>query len=215
MKYSNLSRLIIALLACVGTTQALAQTPEKPWLVRARAVYMDTANQSDPIPALGVTASDTVHVSKKTIPELDISYFFTKNIAAELVLTIPQKHDVTLVAGGTSTKLGTLKHLPPTLSLQYHFMPDNAFKPYVGVGVNYTRIISSDMSVAGIPLTLEKSSVGLALGAGADYKISDNVYLNFDIKKLQIRTDVMANGQKVTAAKVDPYLVGVGIGVRF
>ena len=55
----------------------------------------------------------------KTIPELDISYFFTPNIAAELVLTVPQEHRVYL----NGTDIGSFKHLPPTLTLQYHFMP--------------------------------------------------------------------------------------------
>lgn len=216
MKARILSSLLASALVAAGLYSSLASAAEdQKWLVRLRAVRIDTANQSDPIPALGVTASDTVHVSNKTIPELDISYFLTKNWAAELVLTYPQKHDVNLVNNGTTTYLGTFKHLPPTLSLQYHFMPDNTIKPYVGVGVNYTRISSVNLAVGASPLELENSSFGLALGAGVDVKVANNVYLNFDVKKVQIRSDVLSAGTKVTEVKIDPWLIGVGVGFKF
>ena len=188
---------------------------EQPWMVRVRAVNMNMANQSDSIPALGVTAMDTIEVNDKTIPELDISYFFTPNWAAELVLTYPQKHDVTLVNNGTRTNLGTFKHLPPVLSLQYHFKPGAKFQPYAGLGVNYTKISSVNLAAGAQPLELEGHSTGLALNLGADYHLQDNMYLNVDIKKVQLRSDVLANGNVVSKAKLDPLLVGVGIGWRF
>lgn len=188
---------------------------EQPWMVRVRAVNMNMANQSDSIPALGVTAMDTIEVNDKTIPELDISYFFTPNWAAELVLTYPQKQDVTLVNNGTRTNLGTFKHLPPILSLQYHFKPGAKFQPYAGLGVNYTKISSVKLAAGVQPLELEGHSTGLALNLGADYHLQDNMYLNVDIKKVQLRSDVLANGNVVSKAKLDPLLVGVGIGWRF
>ena len=77
-------------------------------------------------------------INNKWIPEVDLSYFFTPNIVAELILTYPQKHEVRL--GGDT--LCTLKHLPPSLLVQYHFTDRGAFKPYVGAGVNYTRFSS-------------------------------------------------------------------------
>ena len=187
----------------------------EPWMVRVRAVHLDMDNKSDPIPALGVTASDTVKVSNKTIPELDVSYFFTQNWAAELVLTYPQKHDVTLVNNGTETKLGSFKHLPPILTLQYHFNPGAKFQPYAGVGVNYTRISSVNLNAGTQALQLEGHSTGLAFNLGADYKLNDKMYLNVDMKKVQLASDIMANGTVVSKAKLDPLLVGVGLGWRF
>lgn len=197
-------------LAC--TAQAAV---DQPWMVRVRAVNMDMANQSDSIPALGVTAKDTIEVSDKTIPELDVSYFFTPNWAAELVLTYPQKQDVTLVNNGTRTALGTFKHLPPVLSLQYHFKPGAKFQPYAGLGVNYTKISSVKLAAGAQPLELEGHSTGFAFNLGADYHLQNNLYLNVDIKKVQLRSDVLANGTVVSKAKLDPVLVGVGIGWRF
>jgi outer membrane protein len=187
------------------TANVMAQ--ESPWLVRVRAVHIDTADKSDPVG--GVGASDRIHVSNKTIPEFDVSYFFTKNIATELILTYPQKHDVSL----DGAKIGTLKHLPPTLTVQYHFLPDASFRPYVGAGVNYTTF--SGVNLLGGAGSLEHDSFGLALQAGADVAIDKNWSINFDIKKVQIRSDVMISGAKASRVKVDPVLLGVGIGYRF
>jgi len=125
------------------------------------------------------------------------------------VLTYPQKH--TVKAGGT--EIGTLKHLPPTLSLQYHFTDMGAFKPYVGAGLNYTRFSSVDL--LGGAADIDRNSFGLAVGAGFDYEIQKNIYFNVDVKKVQIKTTVSAGGSDIGDFKVDPLLIGVGIGFRF
>lgn len=198
-------------LAALGfiTTEAMAQ--QSPWQIRVRAVHVNPADKSDAIPALGVPA-DAITVSSKTIPEVDISYFFTPNIAAELVLTYPQKHDVS-VAG---TKIGTVKELPPTLTLQYHFTPGAQFSPYVGAGVNFTNFSSVDLNVPGVgALNVDRQSWGLALQAGVDFKLDKNWSINLDVKKVQMRTDVLAGGAKVSEVKIDPLLIGVGVGYRF
>jgi outer membrane protein len=203
MKKAMTAALAVSFLGLFAT-EAMAQQ-QSPWQVRVRAVHIDPADKSDPINGAG--ASDLVTVSSKTIPEIDISYFFTPNIAAELILTYPQKHDAML----DGTKIGTFKHLPPTLLAQYHFMPESQFSPYLGAGVNYTNISSVNMP----GFSLEHKSFGLALQAGIDYKIDKNWSLNLDIKKVQIGSDVMLGGQKVSEVKIDPLLIGVGIGYRF
>ena len=191
--------LAVAALCVLSSGAALAQQAEGPWMVRARVVNLDSANK-DSTP-LGLTIND------KTIPEVDITYFFNKNIAAELILTVPQKH--TLRAGGAP--IGTLKHLPPTLTVQYHF-DLGGFKPYVGAGLNYTRFSSVHLP-AGV--SIDRNSFGPALQAGVDTPLSKNLYLNFDVKKVYIKTDVAAGGAKLGTFKVDPVLVGVGLGYRF
>ena len=197
---------LVATLLVLGAVAAPVMAQQSPWQVRARVVHMDTENNFDTTSAL---PEDSVHVSNKTIPEVDISYFFTPNWAAELILTYPQKHDVTLAGTG---KIGTFKHLPPTLLLQYHFMPEAQFSPYVGAGVNYTRLSSIDLPAG---LSLERDSFGFALQAGVDYKLDKNWSLNLDVKKVQIRRDLESNGTKLGTVKVDPWLVGVGVGYRF
>jgi outer membrane protein len=203
-----MSKPLAALMfAAVSTLATTAVAQETPWLVRVRAVHLDMADKSDPVGGAG--ASDRITVSDKTIPEFDISYFFTPNWAAELVLTYPQKHDVAL----DGQKIGSFKHLPPTLLLQYHFVLDAPLKPYVGAGVNYTTM--SKVKLLGGAASLEHDSVGLALQAGVDYAIDKKWSLNFDVKKVQIRSDVYIGGAKASRVKVDPLMLGVGVGYRF
>lgn len=191
--------LAVAILCVCSSGAVWAQQTEGPWMVRARAVHLDSANKDST--ALGLSIND------KTMPEVDITYFFNKNIAAELILTVPQKH--TLSAGGT--QIGTLKHLPPSLLVQYHF-DTSGFKPYVGAGLNYTRFSSVNLP-AGVDI--DRNSVGAALQMGVDIPLAKNLYLNFDVKKVFIKTDVSAAGAKLGTFKVDPVLVGVGLGWRF
>jgi outer membrane protein len=206
-------RLLVLLLAASFLLVPALSAQESPWLVRLRAVNIDPADESDAIPSLSVPA-DAITVSSKTIPEVDITYFFSKNLAAELVLTYPQKHDVE-VAG---TKIGTFKHLPPTLTLQYHFLPEGTVRPYVGAGVNFTLISDVDLGVPGVgELDLDSSSLGVAAGLGVDFKIGEKFFVNLDAKYVQIGSDVelASSGTKVSEVKIDPYLIGAGIGYRF
>jgi outer membrane protein len=205
MKYQTIAAAILAL-AGLSATTAQAQDAGQ-WELRVRATHLSPADKSDPVGGTG--AADRIHVSTKTIPEFDVSYFFTPNLAAELVLTIPQKHDVTL----DGVNIGTFKHLPPTLLGQYHFAPASDISPYVGAGINYTNI--SGVHLLNGAGGLEHSSVGLALQAGVNFKIDKHWTFNADVKKVQIRSDVTAGGAKVSAVKVDPVLLAIGVGYRF
>lgn len=190
---------------------ALAQ--DGPLMIRARGVYIRTADKSDAIPSLRVPA-DAITVSKKLIPEVDFSYFLTPRIAAELILTYPQQHDVEL----SGTKIGTFKHLPPVLSLQYHFAPEAQVRPYLGVGANLTLISNVKLAVPGVgALDLENYSVGVSGQGGVDIKIGPKLYLNADVKYVSLASDVMlaATDAKVSAVKINPWLLGVGLGYRF
>ena len=185
---------------------AQAQATDAPWLVRLRAVDLQSANKDST--GLDLTIND------KVIPGVDISYFLTPQIAVELVLTYPQKQ--TIRSNGTD--IGSLKHLPPTLTAQYHFTSFGAFKPYVGAGLNYTRFSSVrfDPAVQTAPQpSLSKNNVGLAVQVGFDCEFIKNTYFNVDAKKVQIRTDVSSAGTEVGTFEVDPWLIGVGIGRRF
>lgn len=201
MKNNKLLNLALVAACALASGATMAQKSEGPWLVRARAVNLASANKD--FTGLGLSIND------KVIPEVDVSYFFTKNIAAELVLTVPQKHDVNATA--LNGKIGTLKHLPPSLLLQYHFDAPG-FKPYVGAGLNYTRFSSVHLP-AGVGI--DKSSWGGALQVGVDIPLSKNLVLNLDVKKVYIQADVFAGGAKAGTFKVDPVLVGIGLGYRF
>jgi len=209
MTTKNLKKvaLVLALASSAAVPVAVqAQAQEGPWMVRVRALHLDSRNKD----STGLDLS----INNRWIPELDISYFLTPNIAAELVLTYPQKQD--LRAGGDH--IGSLKHLPPTLLLQYHFTDFGNFKPYVGAGVNWTRISDVHFSPgvkAALHPSLDRSSFGAAGQIGFDYKIAPNVYFNVDVKKVGIDTAVKSSGTKVGKLKLDPWLIGVGIGYRF
>jgi outer membrane protein len=194
-------------LAVLATLSNHAMAGDSPWLVRVRAVHLDPADKADPVGGTG--AADRITVSSKTIPEFDISYLFTPNFAAELVLTYPQKHDVAL----DGKNIGTFKHLPPTLLAQYRFASASPFTPYLGAGINYTTM--SKVNLLNGAGGLEHDSWGLALQAGFDYQLDKNWSFNVDLKKAQIRSDVLISGAKVSAVKVDPVLFAVGLGYRF
>ncbi|MEO8299786.1 MAG: OmpW family outer membrane protein [Burkholderiales bacterium] len=195
-----MKKLCIALAATALAPLAMAQAAGDI-VARVRAVHLD-ANKST------LTAGE-VSINNKWLPEVDFTYFFTPNIAAELILTYPQKQDVAL----NGAKLGSLKHLPPTLTAQYHFTGLGALKPYLGAGLNYTRF--SRVDLAGGAVTVDKSSFGLALQAGVDYAINNKWSLNLDVKKVQIRTDVSAGAANLGTFKIDPTLLAVGLGYKF
>lgn len=195
---------LIALVAAAALSPFVASAQDTGnWIVRARAVHLDSANKDDT--GLGLT------INNKWLPEVDISYFFTPNIAAELILTYPQKQTVnSTVVGGD---IGTFKHLPPTLTAQYHFTDLGAFRPYVGLGVNYTNISSVDILDGAV--NLKRNSFGLAAQIGADFPMGGGWLLNVDVKKVQIGTKVYIGDVDQGKFKVDPLLISVGFGKRF
>lgn len=220
-----MTRFVVIVLVAIGilvSGRAYAEEG-KPWEIRARAVWLGMEDNSEAGigAAVGLLPGDAIHVSDKVIPEVDISYYFARNWAAELVLTIPQKHRVEITNGPLRESVGTFRHLPPTLMLQYHFRPDAKFRPYVGLGLNYTLISSVRLrsNVAGANLDLEDNSFGPAFQAGFDVPLafmgSENTYFNFDVKKIQIRSDVTMNGSKISSVELDPWAIGAGLGWRF
>lgn len=199
-----LSRLIAAALAVAALAPVAAQAAEGPFQVRVRAVNVEPANKDD------VSITD-VSLNSKVIPEVDFTYFVTPNIAAELILTIPQKHDVS--SSAHAGKIGTLRHLPPTLTAQYHFLPTGQIRPYVGAGINYTNITEVRLPLG---LNVDRGSFGLAFQAGVDIQVAPKVFVNIDVKKVNIQTNLRASdGTDLGKIKVDPTLVGVGVGYRF
>jgi len=214
------NELVATLAAGALLASCNAFAGEGDWMVRARAVNIDWADQSDPVPALAVPAN-AIRPGGKTIPEVDISYFLTRNIAAEMILTYPQKHTVHVTQSAAGAfDAGSFKELPPTLTLQYHFMPEGQFRPYVGAGINYTRVMRINLaplnSISGGVNSLSRSSLGGALQVGFDIKIGANSYLNFDVKKAYIRADLSNSTLgKLSTLRLDPLLVGIGYGFRF
>lgn len=172
------------------------------WIARTRVIHIAPDASSS---ALNLDAD-----ARNTL-ELDFSYFVTRNVAVELILAT-KKHGISSNGGN----IGAVGLLPPTLTLQYHFAPDDAaFRPYVGAGINYTRFY--DIQLSGGTLTVDRNSWGAALQVGADFPISKKFFLNVDLKKLWIDTNVKnkATGAVAANLKIDPLIFGIGVGMKF
>jgi outer membrane protein len=207
MNKKIISQLALGLFAALSFN-AIAQ--ENPWMARVRATNLNWENgQSTSAIQPGVTGLD-VKAKDKTIPEIDITYFFSKNIAAELVLSYPQLVEVSAVSGS----LGTVTALPPTLLAQYHFTQFGLLKPYVGAGINYTRFGSRNLGSTD-QYSVEKSSIGYAAQIGADYMLTKNWGINLDLKYIQIKTDVISAGASVGTLDLSPIATSVGVTYKF
>lgn len=211
------SRIIACALVALALGSGLARAQEGAWEVRLRAVYLNPSNHSDAYLPLGIP-KDAIHVNGKWLPDLDIEYFITPNWSTELLLTYPQSQTVTIEhsALGGPTPIGTFRELPATLLLKYDFLPESRFQPYLGVGVNLTIISDVHLYVPiGGSLQLYHTSVGTAAQAGFDYKLAAHWYFNADLKWAMIRSDVKSHGEKISQARIDPLLFGIGVGYRF
>lgn len=157
---------------------------------------------------------NVVSVDSGTAAVINGSYFFTPNWAFEILAATPFTHDIKLAADGT--KVGETKHLPPTFSLQYHFDTQSAIKPYVGAGINYTLFFDEKATgpLAGADISLD-DSVGLAAQLGADFELSGRMFLNVDVRWMDIDTDAEVNGAALEEVEIDPLVYSLNVGWKF
>lgn len=197
----KLRTLVLAALAAVSLN---AMAEDNPWMVRLRATNLAWSNNW----VDSTSTSYKVNGSNLTIPEFDISYFFNKNVAAELVLTYPQSVDI----NSGSSYLGSVKALPPSLLLQYHFTDLGNWKPYVGAGVNYTLFTNNNVTST---ITTQTNSYGLVAQAGVDYMFNKNWGVNLDVKYVQIKTEVYSSGAKIGDLNLSPIQSSIGVTYKF
>jgi len=200
----------------------VVEEAQSPWQIRLRALWVKPENGGS---VNGVLGSDLSY-SDSVIPELDITYYFTKNIAAELVLGTTRS---TITGEGAIAGLGEVGKvwiLPPTLTLQYHFTDFGPFKPYIGAGVNYTVFYNQSVENPlrpSLPLYFSNIDVndawGLALQAGFDWMFDKHWGINFDVKKIFLEpsfTLTTVGGARLTGgADLNPWLIGGGVTYRF
>lgn len=139
-------------------------------------------------------------------------YFVADNIGIELLAAWPFEHDLK----SNGTKIGKVKHLPPTLSLQYHFTNKSSMTPFIGVGVNYTTFLEDKAvgPLAGNALSVD-DSWGLALHAGVDFAVSETGAFRADVRWIDIDSDVKLNGVDIGKVDIDPWIVGVSYVMKF
>ena len=230
--------LAVALAAAFAPSVAMAEAGD--WVVRARAVLVSPNESSDlgkkvnrQVGAEVMSPGAELKVGDNLIPEIDISYYFTKNIAAELILATGTSHDVSVKGDANSVvgnqDLGSVNLLPPTLTAQWHFRPDQTFDPYVGAGINYTIFLDRDLRfrsglLAGQKIKVDYNSWGPALQAGFDINLKDGWLINADVKYVWLNTDVYAQGMsgftgknwtKIDSLDINPWVVGIGLGKKF
>ena len=200
----GLTAPFVALALVAAAQPAMAEKGD--WFMHLRAAQITP--EEDP---------KWVDISNKVAPDLSIGYFLTDHFALDLLLTIPQKHDLTLypvatpLNSGTGTRVGDFKQLPPTLFAQWHFNPNGTWMPYIGAGVNYTFI--SDENLGGIRLD---DSFGPAAQIGMDVRMTDNWSMSFDVKKIWMETTARVPGEgSPLDVKVDPWVYSIGFGYRF
>jgi len=229
------TKLAIALLTATGIS-AIAMPvmayEAGDWLIRGRIINVNPNDSSGTLStnATGPIAGSGVTVNDDTVPELDITYMLSPNWGVELILGYSD-HDVNASGTAQSTfGLGQVidaKALPPTLTLQYHFMPNSNIRPYVGAGVNYTYFfdeeVAGPLDVPGAKVKMD-DSFGFAVQAGVDIALNDDWFVNLDVKYIEIDTtakfsNLNAVGGAVTSAEIDvdvnPVVWGIGIGRRF
>ena len=217
-----MKRIVFAIMAMslmtVNFVSAQSTNEFKKWQVRVRGVGVVTPDQSAKI---GIIGGD-VQISDTFIPELDFTYFFTEHFAAELILGTA-KHDVkaiNTIAGDID--LGSAWLLPPTLTAQYHFYVSDKkiVKTYIGAGINYTLFYNvKSGAVADVKYD---NALGYAAQVGIDLNLTDSFFINIDAKRLFLKTDVTVDATNLVAGLVvpaevtiDPWLFGIGVGMRF
>lgn len=183
-------------------------------MVRVRAIGVFPLNSSSSISGIGGTVSAT----DQAAPEIDFSYFVTDNIAFELIAATT-RHDISAKSTAIgNVDVGSVWVLPPTLTVQYHFMPKERFSPYVGAGINATFFYGSSAAGPTVTSVSYSNNVGAAIQAGFDYNVSGHWFANFDVKQIFLNTTANINtvlGPIKASTALNPLVIGAGIGYRF
>ncbi|MEM9169442.1 MAG: OmpW family protein [Pseudomonadota bacterium] len=214
-------RSLLALTAAGSALLAPAFAEQGDFILRLRGIVVAPTDEvSDILPTFPGSSLD---VQNAVVPELDLTYFLTDRIAVEAIAAIsPHGIDATGDLEGLGEVAETLV-LPPTITLQYHFAPDAAMRPYVGVGINYTLFFSSDARQSLIdavgPTSVDiNDSIGVSFQAGVDFMINERWSLNADVKYIRIDTTAtLDSGGLINQADIElhPIVAGFGVGYHF
>jgi len=205
-----MKQALLAFLALSWSASALAEAGD--WLVRVGGSMVAPKSNNH----------DVVKVDDGYMMTFNGTYFLTNNWAVEVLAALPFKHDIEVKGGPT---VGETKHLPPTVSAQYHFLPEGNIRPYVGAGVNYTFLFEEDIDGPklglgpGVELKLD-NSVGWSAQIGVDFDFTENLFLNLEARYIDIDTDaklkVPGLGKvDLDTVEIDPMVYGAHLGFRF
>ena len=200
----KIKALLSTLVVLSAATTSTAMAFEKgDWIIRAGWTSVSPKSDNHSIVTVREAASLGVN----------LSYFFTNNLSVEVLGAYPFEHDIDLIGG---ENVASTEHLPPTVSVQWHFLPTNAFKPYVGAGINYTAFFSTKTTGALEDSTLSLSnSWGLAGEIGVDIMLGENWLLNASARYIDIETKAKLDGASIGDVQIDPYVSTLSAGYRF
>lgn len=201
----NTATAAAALLALSTLAGATASAEQGDWLVRFGVSVVDP--KSD---ILTLAPGTTLQIDDDTRPSFDVTYMFRDNWGVELLASTVWKHELFVKGPTGTTRLGEVSHLPPTLSLQYHFNPDGRLRPYVGVGVNYTLLFNEEPDTLGVD-----NSFGPAAQLGLDIGIDDKWFVNLSARYIDIDGDARLGTTRIGSVEVDPFVYGVHVGYKF
>ncbi len=206
-------RTILVSALALAATPALAQSTGT-WTIGIGAHNVAPKSNNGTLTAtpLGNLRMD---VGNNVRPTITAEYFLKDNLGVEVLAALPFQHDIDVAGVG---KVGSTKHLPPTVSLQYHF-GQGKLRPFVGAGVNYTRFFSTrtEGPIAGTSLSLS-DSWGLAGHVGIDFKLGEKAALRVDYRTIDIDTKVKLNGANLgtrNTVNIDPSVYGVAYVFAF
>lgn len=203
--------ILAALAAGLSITPAMAETAGT-WTVGVGAGYVDPESGNGSL-ANGTLAVD---VDSDVRPTITGEYFVADNIGVELLAALPFHHDIDLKDGDGNIIKAETQHLPPTLSLQYHFDGLNSsVKPFVGVGANYTTFFKERIYLGnGNDLEID-DSWGVAGHVGVDFKINPTDAVRLDARYIDLEPDVELNGADIGTVEINPWVYGISYVKRF
>lgn len=196
------SRLAAILIAALSATSVAAQSQGDWTLGFGLGSVMPKSGN-------GTLAGGEADIGNDIRPTITAEYFIRDNLGIELLAATPFEHDVNIDGVGFA---GSIKHLPPTLSLNYHFPTQSAWKPYVGAGITYVTFFDETSPLGTLELD---DSFGVSVQAGIDYEISSKAALRANIRWMDIDSDVQLNGANIGTAEVDPVVVNIAYVMRF
>ena len=191
--------LPIALAALAGPAAAQSRGD---WTLGIGIINVNPKSDNGSVAGAATTIDDSTQLS------LTGEYFIRDNLGIEILAATPFEHDISL--GGAFA--GSTKQLPPTISVNYHFPTRGNFKPFVGLGLNYTTFFEESSPLGDLKLD---DSFGLAASIGADWQISERGALRMNIRYMDISTDATLNGTAIGTAEIDPVTLGVSYVHRF
>lgn len=212
-------QLVVAVLlgSCVAGVVQAHEAGEYYLRVGAAQVVPDASS--------GSVLGGGVDVEDATSLGFSGTWFYSPHIGIEILAALPFKHDIVGAGALKGVDIGSTKHLPPTVSLQYYPLTEKKFQPYIGIGLNYTTFFDSntsdtlDSALNGATDISLDDSTGVAFQLGADFQVAENWYLNAAVWKIDIETtaDISVNGAHAASVDVviDPLVYMLGVGYSF